>query len=331
MPEFLIDGFNRKVEYLRLSVTNRCNLSCSYCVPAGEHGGAAGCDMLSFKDLLSIAGALAERGVRKIRVTGGEPLLRKGIETFIAQLAGLPKVERVALTTNGVALPQMARKLASSGLKGVNVSLDTFDKSKYAAITGYDGLDNVLAGLEAAIDAGIEAVKLNMVVMKGVNDEELVRFAEHTLKRRIQVRFIEFMPHTKGAWSSGRFMPMDEVKRKIEAVHNLAPCHREQWGGPAEIYKMTGAKGEIGFISAVSRHFCWDCNRLRLTADGKILTCLFEDSALDLKPLLSAGAGADKIADAVQSALMKKWEARPGFDSSVADGQGRVGMRLIGG
>jgi cyclic pyranopterin phosphate synthase len=226
---------------------------------------------------------------------------------------------------------KMARRLKSVGLKAVNVSLDTFNREKYASVTGHDGLSKTLAGLDAAIDAGIESVKLNVVVMKGVNDDELEKFAEYTIRNKIQVRFIEFMPHTKGAWNAGQYMPVDDVKKRIEALGALTPCSREQWGGPAQIYRLDGAQGEIGFISAVSRHFCWDCNRLRITADGKLLTCLFEGSALDLRGLLESGAGAGNISAAVQEALMGKWETRPEFDGRVNDGQGHVAMRSIGG
>lgn len=327
----LVDRFNRRIEYLRMSVTSRCNLSCSYCAPSSENGGDGGCDMLSFNDLLLIADVFARLGVHKVRVTGGEPLVRKGIDRFIAQLAKTPGVDRVALTTNGVFLAQMAHRLKDAGLKAVNVSLDTFDREKYARVTGRDGLDQALAGLGAAIDAGIESVKLNVVVMKGVNDDELEKFAEYTMRKKTQVRFIEFMPHTKGAWNAGQYMPVAEVKKRIEALGALIPCNREQWGGPAEIYRLAGAQGEVGFISAVSRHFCWDCNRLRITADGKLLTCLFEGAALDLKNLLESGASADRISAAAQEALMGKWEMRPGFDGHVNDGQGQVAMRHIGG
>jgi cyclic pyranopterin phosphate synthase len=331
MAKPLVDSFNRRIEYLRMSVTSRCNLRCSYCVPAGKHSDNAGCDMLSFRVLLFIADVFARLGVRKVRVTGGEPLVRKGIEKFIAQLNQIPGVERVALTTNGVILAQMARMLKDAGLKAVNVSLDTFDRAKYAKVTGHDGLANVLAGLDAAIDAGIESVKLNVVVMKGVNDDELEKFAEYSMRKKIQVRFIEFMPHTKGAWNAGQYMPVDDVKKRIEALGALIPCSREQWGGPAQIYRLEGAEGEIGFISAVSRHFCWDCNRLRITADGKLLTCLFEGAAMDLKGLLASGASAERISTAITEALMGKWETRPGFDGHVNDGQGQVAMRHIGG
>ncbi|MBF0292704.1 MAG: GTP 3',8-cyclase MoaA [Nitrospinae bacterium] len=327
----LIDRFNRRIEYLRMSVTSRCNLSCSYCVPAGKLSDNGGCDMLSFRDLLFIADVFARLGVRKVRVTGGEPLVRKGIEKFIAQLAETPGIDRLALTTNGVMLAQMAHSLKSAGLKAVNVSLDTFDREKYARVTGHDGLNNVLSGLNAAIDAGIESVKLNVVVMKGVNDDELEKFAGYTIRNKIQVRFIEFMPHTKGAWNAGQYMPVEDVKKRIEALGALIPCSREQWGGPARIYRLDGAQGEIGFISAVSRHFCWECNRLRITADGKLLTCLFEGSALDLRSLLESGASAERISTAIKEALMGKWEARPGFDSNVNDAQGQVAMRHIGG
>ena len=327
----LTDRFNRRIEYLRMSVTSRCNLSCSYCVPAGKLSDNAGCDTLSFRDLLFIADVFAQLGVRKVRVTGGEPLVRKGIEKFIAQLNQIPGIDRVALTTNGVMLTQMARSLKTAGLKAVNVSLDTFDREKYAKVTGHDGLNDVLSGLDTAIDAGIESVKLNVVVMKGVNDDELEKFAEYTMRNKIQIRFIEFMPHTKGAWNAGQYMPVDDVKKRIGAFGALIPCSMEQWGGPARIYRLEGAEGEIGFISAVSRHFCWDCNRLRITADGKLLTCLFEGSALDLRSLLASGASAESISSAIKEALMGKWEARPGFDGHVNDGQGLVAMRHIGG
>jgi len=329
MTELLKDGQGRVVEYLRVSVTDRCNLRCSYCMPPGGVELSKKCDILRYKDLLALLEIFAGLGVRKVRFTGGEPLVRKGIVDFIRQVRGIPGIEQIALTTNGVNLRRHAHGLKEAGVSRVNVSLDTLDRDRFEKITGFDSLETVLDGIEGALQAGIESVKINMVVIKDVNDGEIERFAELSRTFNAQVRFIEFMPATPDVWDQSRMIPMTEVKRRIEAMGALTPCEPGQWGGPARIFRFDGAVGEIGFISSVSRHFCHNCNRLRLTSTGELLTCLFADSAINLKTMLDGGASAAEIENAILGALKNKNAVR---DMSLTPrDRARATMSSLGG
>ena len=302
----LVDGNDRVVEYLRVSVTDRCDLRCSYCMPPSGVDLAPRCEILRYRDLLELIEIFAELGVRKTRFTGGEPLIRKGIIGFLGQVNEIPGIERIALTTNGMNLARLAHSLKDAGVSSVNISLDSLSRDRFRSITGRDGLPSVLEGIQAAIDAGIESVKINMVVMGGVNDDEIVRFAELTRTMNVQIRFIEFMPATPNVWDEKRFVPMSEIKKRVEAIGEIAACEKRQWGGPARIFRLAGAVGEIGFISSVSRHFCDECNRVRLTSMGGLLTCLFGKQDLDLKAMLRSGASREEIKKAIRAALVAK-------------------------
>ncbi|MBF0170594.1 MAG: GTP 3',8-cyclase MoaA [Nitrospinae bacterium] len=302
----LVDGAGRGVEYLRMSVTDRCDMKCAYCMPTGGAERAEGCDMLKFSEFLTLAEIFARMGVRKIRLTGGEPLVRKGILGFVRALGRVPGVEQIALTTNGVRLPRMAAELKEAGIDTLNISLDSLRPDRYAAITGLDTLTQTLDGIRAALAARFERVKVNVVVMKGVNDDEIAAFARMSLSLPVQVRFIEFMPATPSVWSEARFMNIDAVRAAVEEIGELTPATPQQWGGPAKVYRLPGAAGEVGFIAAVSRHFCDDCNRLRLTSSGKLMTCLFGKEDLDLAASLRGGADPRTIADSITAALAVK-------------------------
>ncbi|MDH5757823.1 MAG: GTP 3',8-cyclase MoaA [Nitrospinota bacterium] len=293
------DGLGRKIDYLRISVTDRCNLKCDYCRPSSIGQPPPMCNMLKFRDLLRLVSIFAALGTQKFRITGGEPLVRKGVLGFIRQVGRTPGVKQVALTTNGLFLARMAAPLKEAGVKIVNISLDSLQAKKYAAITGADMLPEALNGVEAALKAGFDAVKINMVVMRGVNDDEVEDFARLTIDNRAQVRFIEYMPATPSAWTREKYLAMDQVMERVSALGSMAPEAKAQWGGPAKIYKLAGAKGEVGFISPVSSHFCDSCNRLRLTADGSLLQCLFSLEKLALAPMLAGGASDQQIAQAI--------------------------------
>jgi len=310
MGEELKDGHGRRIEYLRVSVTDRCNLKCAYCMPPGGVELTPRCDMLRYKDLIRLIGIFGGVGVRKVRLTGGEPLVRKGIVGFIRQINQIPGIEQIALTTNGQLLNHMAVNLKEAGVKRVNISLDSLQKERFRSITGHDGLTATLDGIDAVIEAGVKSVKINMVVIKGVNDDEVEAFADMSRDRAVQIRFIEFMPATPEVWDESRLALMSDVKKLVERKGKLIACEKSQWGGPAEIYRYEGAVGEIGFISAVSHHFCAECNRLRLTSTGELLTCLFGDNNLDLKSMLGKGASDGEIMDAIRASLKQKNEVR---------------------
>ncbi len=300
------DGQGRTIEYLRVSVTDRCNLKCTYCMPPGGADVSENCDMMRLRDLHRLIEVFADLGVRKVRLTGGEPLLRRGFINFVHGVNEIEGIEQIALTTNGILLKKMAGDLIRAGVDRVNISLDTLQPERFKKITGYDSLDSVMEGIEAAIENGFKSVKVNQVVMAGVNDDEIEDFARLSMTMPIQIRFIEFMPATPEVWNNKQMLSMTEVENRIKKMGDLIPCEKAQWGGPAKIYRLEGALGEVGFISAVSNHFCDDCNRLRITSTGALLTCLFGESALDLKALLQDGSSTDHIKNVIMEALKNK-------------------------
>lgn len=330
MSEGLLrDGSSRSVEYLRVSVTDRCSLKCDYCMPAGMKF-TPNCDMLKFSDFLHLVDIFASLGIRKIRVTGGEPLIRRGILRFLRQVNEIPGIERIVVTTNGLKLYKMAPLLKEAGVAGLNVSLDSLDREKYKKITGLDQISKVISGIDSAIEAGFSPVKVNVVAMRGVNDDEFLKFAELTRDKNIQVRFIEFMPATPSLWSKERFITAPEIKKHIEQLGPLTPTDKEKWGGPAEIYKLDGAVGQVGFISAVSRHFCESCNRLRLTSTGQLMTCLFGQGDLDLKKMIDDGADKKEMAQAIRSSVFGKNDVRILPTATGPGGETRA-MSCVGG
>ncbi|MDH4184643.1 MAG: GTP 3',8-cyclase MoaA [Nitrospinota bacterium] len=299
MTHEIVDGHGRIVDYLRVSVTDRCNLKCDYCMPPSGSDPSPKCSILSIKQLLRLVRIFAQLGVSKFRFTGGEPLLRKGIVNLIRQVSQTRGVREIALTTNGILLEAMASPLREAGVGVVNISLDSMLQERYQAITGSAGLERALAGIDAALEASFRAVKINMVVMRGVNDSEIEDFVQLAIERKIQVRFIEYMPATPSAWRRERLYPMDMVMERAGRVARMEPVERARWGGPAKIYRLLEGKGELGFISPVTRHFCDACNRVRLTAEGEMLTCLFSNDRLDLKSMLLSEATDGQIRQAI--------------------------------
>ena len=285
----LSDAYGRRINYLRLSVTDRCNLRCRYCmpeegVPILGHG-----EILTYEELTTIARVAVRLGIEKIRITGGEPLVRKGIIPFLAGLSGIPSLRHLALTTNGLLLDEMAEGLWSAGVQRLNISLDSLRHDTFAAITRGGDLNRVLAGLAAAERAGFRSLKVNMVVMRGINDLEILDFAALTLDRPYAVRFIEFMPTAGEKDWQGYSIPGSELLERISRHYPLRPVDKGEFAGPARDYMITGAAGTIGFITPIFCHFCSDCNRIRITSTGKAKGCLFSDEEFDLKPLLKSG------------------------------------------
>jgi len=313
----LIDSHGRRINYLRLSVTDRCNLRCRYCMPADgveklTHGA-----ILSYEELFHIARAAVAIGVEKIRVTGGEPLVRKGIVPFLERVAAISGLRQLVLTTNGVLLPEMAVELRQAGVQRLNVSLDSLKPETFRAITRTGDVERVLAGIDAAVAAGFPAPKINMVVMRGVNDDEVLEFARLTIDRPYTVRYIEYMPATREENWQRLCIPAREILDRIAAVHDLEPVEKGAMAGPSRDFRIRGAAGTIGVISAISGHFCNECNRIRITSTGMAKSCLFADEGLDLKPFL-AGNDPVVLEDALRRLVGGK-PARHGMDGEKAE------------
>lgn len=307
MAQGLVDGYQRQVDYLRLSVTDRCNLRCTYCMPAGGFQFLPHEAILRYEELLRLVRITTGLGIRKVRVTGGEPFVRRGIVSFLERLCAVSGVDDVSVTTNGVLLESMAQDLWDAGIRRINVSLDTLQPRKYAAITGVDAFDAVWRGLCAALDRGFSPVKINVVAMKGINDEEIQTLARLTLTYPFHVRFIELMPFQPDSYKE-RYLPSDLVMEKIASVGPIIPCSSHNGNGPARYYQFPGAPGKIGLISPMSHHFCPTCNRLRITAEGSLRTCLFAERNVDLRRLLRNGASDADIARLILQAIQSKPE-----------------------
>jgi len=305
----LLDQFGRTIEYLRVSVTDRCNFRCRYCMPVEGLPWLPKSDILSYEEIREVVTQLAPMGLRRIRITGGEPTIRPQIETLVRFIRGVPEVEDIALSTNGVKLPQLASALADAGLDRVNISADSLQPDRIVAIARRDlGFEPVTAA-KAAQAAGLGPIKLNVVVMRGVNDDEVVDFARLTLDNPWHVRFIELMPvGSLAPMTDEMVVPSEEVLSRIQdALGTLSPGGGPARGnGPAEYYQLGGAAGSIGVITPMTHTYCGSCNRVRLTADGRLRTCLFGDHEVDLRAPLRAG---EPLAPFVRQALAEKPEA----------------------
>jgi cyclic pyranopterin phosphate synthase len=304
-----IDDFGRPINYLRVSVTDRCNLRCVYCMPAEGIQQREMSDILTFEEIETVVRAAVELGINKIRLTGGEPLVRLGIVDLVAMLARVPGLDDLSMTTNGTLLIDKAEALARAGLKRVNISLDTLDPDRFHAITRRGNLDDVLQGIEAAKAAGLNPVKINVVPIRGLNEDEVVDFARLTVDEGWNVRYIEMMPiGSDPTWPAHRHVPIHEIRTRItDALGPLSPAAMDKGNGPARYYRIAGAdKGTIGFISPVTEHFCDRCNRLRLTADGRLRPCLLSDMELDLRSILRSSAGSEHIHELLKQAIRLK-------------------------
>jgi cyclic pyranopterin phosphate synthase len=304
----LSDGFDRRIESLRISVTDRCNFRCLYCIPQEDIEWLPRAQLASLEELARLARIALASGVRKLRITGGEPLLRRNLPRLIEELSALPGLEDLALTTNGTELPRLAGRLKSAGLERVNVSLDSLDRATFARIVQRDALASVLAGIDAAEAAGLLPISVNCVVMRGVNDGEAVDFARFSRERGFEVRFIEFMPLEHGhRWGPEALVPGRELRARIDAAFPLVPSPGQDPHAPSRDWVFAdGAPGLVGFIDSVSEPFCASCNRIRLTADGKLRTCLFSLREHDLLGPLRAGAGDEELADRLRAAVGTK-------------------------
>jgi GTP 3',8-cyclase len=282
----LTDSLGRTINYLRLSVTDRCNMRCSYCMPAEGIVKKGHDNVLRYEELLLIAETAVRLGIKKVRITGGEPLVRTGIVSFLARLAAINGLCHLALTTNGILLEKMASELHAAGVQRLNVSLDSLNRETFAAITRGGDLAAVLAGLDAAEQAGFPPPKINMVVMRGINDGEILDFVELTRTRGTSVRFIEYMPVVKEANWQRYCISGEEILGRIAAHYDLELVDKGAFAGPSRDFRIPGARGAIGIITAVSGHFCGECNRIRVTSTGQAKGCLFSDETTDLLPCL---------------------------------------------
>ncbi|HVT11153.1 MAG TPA: GTP 3',8-cyclase MoaA [Fimbriimonadaceae bacterium] len=352
----MFDPYHRRIDYLRVSITDRCNFRCVYCMPEQGFPAVPKEQSLTFEEIARLVRIAVSLGITKVRLTGGEPLLRKELPHLIQEIASFPGIEDISCTTNGYLLEEQACRLALSGLHRINVSLDTLRPDRFTEIARRGSLDRVLAGIDAAFDAGLNPVKLNCVLMKGVNDDEVADFAAMTLERDIHVRFIELMPmrwnldespaYTPGCMSGlvqlkeaaggmlsdaqmrRMFLSADEARHRIERAMGAMEEADVRTNGPARSFRIPGAKGTVGFISQITHDFCERCNRIRLTSDGFLRPCLMSDGELDLRTPLRSGASEEDLAELFLHVVEHKPERH-----YLAEGQKVVGrgMSQIGG
>ncbi|GAC1651627.1 MAG: GTP 3',8-cyclase MoaA [Vulcanimicrobiaceae bacterium] len=305
----LADEFHRKITYLRVSVTDKCNLRCVYCMPAQGLPWLAKSDVLSYEEIVEIVRAAAAAGVTGIRLTGGEPLVRRDLHRLVRAIAAVEGIGDIALSTNGLLLSEQLEDLAAAGLTRINVSLDTLREDRFYKIARRTGLDRVLAGIDAAIAAGLQPLKINCVVMRGQNDDEVEAIAQLSMHRQVYVRFIEVMPVIENvAMQNDAYISSDEILALAARAGPLEPVAGPGGNGPARYFAYPGARGAVGVISPLSHDYCDRCNRIRLTADGQLRLCLFGDQHVDLRTPLRSGAGQGDLVALLHGAMAIKPE-----------------------
>jgi cyclic pyranopterin phosphate synthase len=304
----LIDTFGRRIESMRISVTDRCDLRCFYCIPDEEIEWLPREELLSLEEMARLARVAAACGVRRVRITGGEPLLRRSLDSLIEDLAGIEELASIALTTNATSLAKRADLLYKAGLQRVNISLDSLRPETFFRLTRRDRLDQVLAGIDAAQRVGMRPIRINTVPIRGINDDEVLDFVEMARERDLECRFIEFMPLERGAtWGRDRMVPGAELRERISEVHGIVPDESIDPSQPSRDYLFVdGAPGKVGFVDSVTQPFCRRCNRIRLTADGKIRTCLFSIDEIDAIGPIRSGASDDELARIFHGAVARK-------------------------
>ena len=327
----LLDPFGRAIQYLRISVTDRCNLRCTYCMPEGgvpyEDGGV----VLSYEEILRLVTLLTRCGLRKVRITGGEPLVRKDVVSLVRALAALPQITDLGLTTNAVLLERHAQDLWDAGLRRLNISLDTLRPERFAQIARFAKFDETKAGLDAATRLGFAPIKLNTVVMRGVNDDEVCDLAALAFDHPYEIRFLEYMPIgevTPWQWKA-QYVSNDEVLDRLRARYELLPVETAE-SSTARVFRLPGAQGRVGVINPISHKFCDNCNRLRLTANGSLVPCLADNYEYDIKTPLRAGASDDELLAHVRAALAHKPQ-QSDFEGRAERGGSLRIMAQIGG
>ena len=328
-PSALVDTYGRTHTNLRVSVTDRCNLRCTYCMPE-DVAFLPRAELLTFEEIARVVRVAAGLGVNKVRLTGGEPLLRKDLATLVRLVAAVPGIDDIGLTTNGILLAEQADALYAAGLRRLNVSLDTLDADRFREIARRDGLDRVLAGLAAAKRAGFAPVKVNAVAIRGLIDHDAVPLARYCRDNGFELRFIEYMPIGADPWERAKVVPAKELLELLSReVARVVPAAGHDPRAPALEYEYADGGGRVGVIASVSRPFCRTCNRLRLTADGKVRNCLFARDETDVRGLLRAGAGDAAVADALRRSVWAKWEGHD-FNTTAFVKPDRT-MHAIGG
>ena len=327
MTRAMVDSYGRVIDYLRVSITDLCNLRCVYCLPPEGIRQIPHSEILRYEEILAIIDVAQDLGIRKIRITGGEPLVRRGVVDFIGKLSQFNGIEDLGLTTNGVLLASMAADLKAAGLKRINISLDSLRPDAFKRITGSDRLGEVLDGIAVALHVGLNPVKVNVVLLDGINEEDVAAFARLTLDRPIDVRFIErmpfgvnWLPNSPGSFSAAK--AFEVIGNEIGALISL---NREPLDGPATMYRLSGAKGRIGIIDPVTGHFCGTCNRLRLTARGTLRPCLLGQREIDIKSALRRGASRDELSQIVLAAVNAKPVGNAGRQMPVEGAMNCIG------
>lgn len=328
--EPLTDPFGRRIDYVRVSVTDRCNLRCSYCMPAEGMRWIPQAEILSYEEITRIVGVLAASGVRRVRLTGGEPTVRRDLDRLVASLAAIPGIDDIALTTNGLRLRELARTLVDAGLTRFNVSLDTLDATRFATLTRGGDLSRVLDGIDAVLELGLpRPTKINSVVVGGVNDGDVVELVRRFEGRDVVVRFIEYMPFTdQDGWANGGYVPLTQVRDRLVRELGIVPGATVAGSGPAEYWSVPGGTVRVGFIHPVSEHFCEACNRVRLTATGELRPCLGHLGSVSLRDVMRGGGDDDALRAAIAEGLAAKPE-RHNFVEDPSEAKG--GMSAIGG
>ncbi len=323
----LSDSYGRVIDYLRVSITDLCNLRCKYCRPPEGVKLVTHDDILRYEEILTIVDTARKLGVRKVRITGGEPLVRRGVTDFVRRLTSMPGLDDVALTTNGTRLAPMARDLRKAGLTRVNISLDSLRPETFAYITGADKLTDVLQAIHTALEVGFNPVKINVVLLQGTNEPDVPEFARMAIDLPVDVRFIERMPFAgdEPHDSPEPFSAHNVLHMIASEVGKLTPIGREMLDGPATMFKLQGAKGRIGIIDPITGHFCATCNRLRLTARGTLRPCLLGPAEIDIKTPLRNGAARNELAAIIQSAVNAKPAAHATCTPAMPDGMNMIG------
>lgn len=313
----LIDGFGRKHTYLRISVTDRCNLRCVYCMPHEGMIWKKKNELLTYEEIVRVARVFVSMGIEKIRITGGEPLVRRDLEILIEQLAQIEGVKTVAMTTNATLLAPKVKELKSAGLSALNISLDTFKPERFFEISRRNDLDSVLAGIDAALSTGFSSLKLNVVVMAGVNDDEIIDFVDFVSDKPMNVRFIEYMPFKDNQWNPDRVLSYMDMLAKIKTRYAVEQLETEP-SAVAKDFQLVGHRGTVSFITSMSDSFCGTCNRLRLTSDGSIKSCLFYPAEISLRDELRKGMTDKQLEEMILFALSQKPEAHPPAEEIAA-------------
>jgi len=324
----LTDSFGRRHNYLRISLTERCNFRCQYCMPAGGVDLTPKDQLLSYSEIIHISKLFVDEGVQKIRLTGGEPTIRSDIVDLVRSLKNLQGLKTVAMTTNGLLLTRKLPQLKEAGLDLLNISLDTLIPAKFEFITRRKGFEKVLQGIELALDLGYKPLKVNCVVMRGLNEDELTNFVRLTQNKEVDIRFIEYMPFDGNKWNDKKMVPYAEMLDILKGQFDLRRC-KDEPNDTSKAYQVKGYCGKIGFITSMSEHFCGSCNRLRLTADGNLKVCLFGNAETSLRDLLRNGATDEQLLSVIGKAVGRKKEKHAGM-LNLASMKNRP-MILIGG